>query len=357
MNKLVVIRVTASEAAVAAWTDLRVMMVLGCFAAAVVLTHAAAPDWWSSRGLVKSNGSANDYAVANQGQLKNMVRAACDELVAKGYIDTSHPIYLQVQSWRTNSTNAKDYSPVNLGQLKAVAKPIYDVLKAKDSSISYPWSPATTDDKDYGVANVGQLKNVFGFNIPELLQAPANLSAGSIMPNSVVLTWQDTNTVEDGYRIDRSTNNVTFAPVTTTTANQNTFSDTGLAQNSDYYYKVVAVRATAASPPSNVVHVKTLLDSDHDGIPDDWEIAHGLNPNNASDAGLSLSRDGLTALDNYLRWMAGNQYGIDPQHWDLDPNGDEDHDGVLNFKDANPMSPAVGQLNITITSPAGGTSF
>ena len=40
-------------------------------------------------------------------------------------------------------------------------------------------------------------------------------------------------------------------------------------------------------------------DTDHDGMPDDWEIANSLNPNNASDRGLFAS-NGYTNLENYL---------------------------------------------------------
>src|SRR5205823_6100535 len=36
-------------------------------------------------------------------------------------------------------------------------------------------------------------------------------------------------------------------------------------------------------------------DSDHDGIPDDWETAHGLNPTDASD-GAKENGDGYTNL-------------------------------------------------------------
>lgn len=41
------------------------------------------------------------------------------------------------------------------------------------------------------------------------------------------------------------------------------------------------------------------LDSDGDGIPDDWERAHGLNPNDPSDAN-QLNADGYTNLEYYL---------------------------------------------------------
>lgn len=45
-------------------------------------------------------------------------------------------------------------------------------------------------------------------------------------------------------------------------------------------------------------------DSDGDGIPDDWEIAHGLNPNDHSDAGLDRGGDGYTNIERYLNDLA-----------------------------------------------------
>lgn len=41
------------------------------------------------------------------------------------------------------------------------------------------------------------------------------------------------------------------------------------------------------------------LDSDHDGMPDEWEISQNLNPNNASDRN-TVAQDGYTMLEKYL---------------------------------------------------------
>jgi hypothetical protein len=43
-----------------------------------------------------------------------------------------------------------------------------------------------------------------------------------------------------------------------------------------------------------------VLDSDGDGIPDDWELAHGFAPNDAQDATLDADGDGMTNLQEYL---------------------------------------------------------
>jgi hypothetical protein len=46
-------------------------------------------------------------------------------------------------------------------------------------------------------------------------------------------------------------------------------------------------------------------DSDRDGMPDDWEVKHGLNPSDPSDAAGDLNGDGYTNIEKYLN-------GLDP---------------------------------------------
>ncbi|WP_206365220.1 Ig-like domain-containing protein [Sphingobacterium corticibacterium] len=49
-------------------------------------------------------------------------------------------------------------------------------------------------------------------------------------------------------------------------------------------------------------------DSDHDGLPDWWEVQRGLDPKSPkgdfSDTNLDKNRDGYTELDEYLQWMS-----------------------------------------------------
>ncbi len=44
------------------------------------------------------------------------------------------------------------------------------------------------------------------------------------------------------------------------------------------------------------------VDSDHDGIPDEWEKKHGLNSNNSAD-GNAMTKNGYTNLENYLNTL------------------------------------------------------
>ncbi|AWK06451.1 pectate lyase [Flavobacterium crocinum] len=55
-------------------------------------------------------------------------------------------------------------------------------------------------------------------------------------------------------------------------------------------------------------------DTDHDGLPNWWEKAFGLNENSASgdfsDANQDTDKDGFTQLDNYLDWLAQPHYFV-----------------------------------------------
>jgi hypothetical protein len=75
------------------------------------------------------------------------------------------------------------------------------------------------------------------------------------------------------------------------------------------------------------------VDSDHDGMPDDWETANGLDPNNPEDRNY-VREDGYTFLEIYLNELA-TITGI-PE------NGNEIiTDFTLNQNYPNPFNPAT----------------
>ncbi|MCM1076480.1 MAG: fibronectin type III domain-containing protein [Bacteroides sp.] len=83
------------------------------------------------------------------------------------------------------------------------------------------------------------------------------------------------------------------------------------------------------------------LDTDNDGIPDEWELAHGLNINDASDA-VAINADGYTNLESYsftitttypyikkpLKLAVTNQ-GKNTLTLSWDVNGNADHGFVV----------------------------
>ena len=87
------------------------------------------------------------------------------------------------------------------------------------------------------------------------------------------------------------------------------FVDTAVSRGAIYYYKLEDVDVSGTHTPNGPV----CVDWDGDGIPDDWEIAYGLNPG-VNDAALDSDGDGASNLLEYAR-------GTDPLNPDTDGDG------------------------------------
>ena len=100
--------------------------------------------------------------------------------------------------------------------------------------------------------------------------------------------------------------------------------------------RALAVRAGYA--PSAVSSATYTIggaeDSDGDGMPDDWELEHGLDPLNPADASGDLDGDGLTNLQEY-------QKKANPTLVDTDGDGMSDGDEVVAGRNPGVNEPAV----------------
>ena len=74
------------------------------------------------------------------------------------------------------------------------------------------------------------------------------------------------------------------------------------------------------------VTVRSPKDRDGDRLPDSWEMAHGLNPNDPADAKQDRDGDGLTNGDEFMR-------GTDPTQADTDRDGMPDGAEVIEGRD------------------------
>lgn len=82
-------------------------------------------------------------------------------------------------------------------------------------------------------------------------------------------------------------------------------------------------------------------DVDGDGIPNEWEVLYGLNPNSPTDALSDADGDGLSNRDEFTN-------GTDPR------NPDTDQDGLADGADPDPLVPERTSPMVTIATPLNG---
>lgn len=87
--------------------------------------------------------------------------------------------------------------------------------------------------------------------------APGNLAASAVSSNSIKLTWTDNVTNESGFKLERSLDGQTFAQIATLSENTTSYTDTGLAASTRYFYRVRAYNGVGDSAYSNTTQATT----------------------------------------------------------------------------------------------------
>lgn len=93
---------------------------------------------------------------------------------------------------------------------------------------------------------------------PTAPAAPTSVAANGLSTSSIQVTWAATGTDLSGFTIDRSTDGTNWTPAGTVAASTLSFTDTGLAANTSYSYRVRATNSAGDSPNSAVATGKTL---------------------------------------------------------------------------------------------------
>ena len=113
------------------------------------------------------------------------------------------------------------------------------------------------------------------------LVQPSQLSvspASGAPTSSLVLNWADNSSSETGFRIERSAGGA-FSPVAQVGGNLTSWTDTGLAANTAYDYRVAAYNSTTTSPYSNIGSGRTASSTTANTAP---TVAMNNPLNNAS---------------------------------------------------------------------------
>jgi predicted phage tail protein len=121
--------------------------------------------------------------------------------------------------------------------------------------------------------------------------APAGLAATAFSSTQINLAWTDNAATEAGFTVQRATNAAfnNATTITLNTANQTSYSNTGLTPNTLYYYRVRAFNASGNSAWSNTASART-------------QAAAGGAP--AAPSGLALSAIRAGTFDTLtLNWV------------------------------------------------------
>lgn len=82
--------------------------------------------------------------------------------------------------------------------------------------------------------------------------APSSLLATTAGSDQIDLQWTDNATDEAGFKVERSTDGISFGQVGSAAIDATGYSDSGLAGSTSYWYRVSAWNASGDSPYSNV---------------------------------------------------------------------------------------------------------
>jgi len=75
---------------------------------------------------------------------------------------------------------------------------------------------------------------------------------------STSLTWTESSPKPDTYRIERSTDGISFSTVTSAAADVFSYTDTGRTESTEYYYRIIPVLNAADQPASNIASTWTV---------------------------------------------------------------------------------------------------
>src|SRR5450432_3392961 len=132
-----------------------------------------------------------------------------------------------------------------------VGSPAVEILDFKDSGIDDIPTPFALQSHNKG--QFDEYKDISIEVDPQInelltvLEAPTDLTARAKSGQEIDLTWTDNSAVEDGFKIERSMDNLTCKTVAIVPVNTTNYSDIRLALKSPYYYRVSAFNKVVTS--------------------------------------------------------------------------------------------------------------
>jgi chitodextrinase len=162
--------------------------------------------------------------------------------------------------WSDNSTSESDFAI----ERKTGAEPFREVASAGANSViftddglivhtTYTYRIRARNGDD--VSGYSNLASATTLDLPDA--DPTDLEAAALSATAVSLEWRERSTNETGFSIERRQGAAEFAVVGTTGPNTEAFTDTGLAPNTLYGWRVRASGTDGDSGPSNEATART----------------------------------------------------------------------------------------------------
>jgi hypothetical protein len=107
-----------------------------------------------------------------------------------------------------------------------------------------------------GALDIGAAESVGG-TPPTPPIAPSALAVTSVTSSSISLSWTDNASNESGFAVERSSDGTNFTQVATLGANASSYTGSGLASNTTYWFRVRAYNSAGSSAYTAVVSATT----------------------------------------------------------------------------------------------------
>lgn len=154
-------------------------------------------------------------------------------------------------SWTNNSAVATQFQiersddGTNFYTLDTTTGTTYSDTSPDDGSTYWYRVEALNDNGDPSAASDASSAST-------ALAPPSELTAAAVSASEIDLAWSDDSVTATGYEVDRSTDGVNFSPLAPNLpADTSSYSDTGLAPGSHFYYQVISLAGAQVSDPSN----------------------------------------------------------------------------------------------------------